>query len=81
MTSLNASKLGIVDRGLLAEGYKADLTIFDAGKIIDRASFAAPHQYPVGVEYVIVNGVMVLDQGSHLGTKPGRILRKQHEAI
>jgi len=81
MTSLNAAKLGLVDRGLLVEGNKADLTVFDASKIIDRASFADPHRYPVGVEYVIVNGVMVLDQGSHLGTKPGRILKKHHDSI
>jgi N-acyl-D-aspartate/D-glutamate deacylase len=79
MTSLNAAKLGITDRGLLAKGKKADLAVFDPTRILDRATFADPHQYPVGIEYVIVNGVMVLDQGSHLGTKPGRVLRKHHE--
>ena len=81
MTSLNAAKLGITDRGMLVEGNKADVTIFDAERIVDRATFENPHQYPLGVEHVIVNGVMVLDKGSHLGTKPGRVLRKQHEAM
>jgi N-acyl-D-aspartate/D-glutamate deacylase len=74
MTLLNAEKLGIGDRGLLKEGKIADVTIFDADKIIDRAVFGSPHQYPEGIEYVIVNGTLVLDKGQHLGTKPGKIL-------
>jgi N-acyl-D-aspartate/D-glutamate deacylase len=76
MTSLNAEKLGIQDRGLLQEGKKADITVFDADRIIDRATFENPHQYPVGIEYVVVNGVLVLEKERHLGSKPGRILRK-----
>jgi N-acyl-D-aspartate/D-glutamate deacylase len=79
MTSLNAEKLGIEDRGVIAEGKKADLTIFDPQKVADRATFSNPHRYPVGIEYVIVNGVPVLERGNHLGTKPGRILRKSSE--
>jgi len=74
MTSLNAEKLGITDRGLLKEGKKADVTIFNADKIIDKAVFGNPHQYPEGIEYVIVNGTLVIDKGQHLGVKPGRIL-------
>ncbi len=74
MTLLNAEKLGIPDRGHIAVGKKADVTIFDAGKIIDRATFGNPHQYPVGIEYVIVNGVVVIDRGEHLGVRPGKIL-------
>ena len=74
MTSLNAEKLGISDRGLLREGKKADMTIFNAEKVIDKATFENPHQYPEGIEYVIVNGNVVLDKGQHLGTKPGKIL-------
>ena len=74
MTSLNAEKLGIEDRGLLKEGKKADITIFNADKIIDKAVFGYPHQYPEGIEYVIVNGTLVVDRGQHLGTKPGKIL-------
>lgn len=76
MTSLNAEKLGIGDRGLLREGKKADVTIFDAARIIDRATFENPHQYPIGIEYVLVNGVLVLEKGEHAGSKPGKILRK-----
>jgi N-acyl-D-amino-acid deacylase len=76
MTSLNAEKLGIGDRGLLREGKKADITVFDAGRVADRATFENPHQYPVGIEHVIVNGVPVVEKGEHLGLKPGKILRK-----
>jgi N-acyl-D-amino-acid deacylase len=74
MTSLNAEKLGLQDRGLLKAGKKADLTIFDAQRVIDKATFQNPHQYPEGVEYVIVNGTMVLEKGQHSGAKPGRVL-------
>ena len=74
MTLLNAEKLGISDRGQIAIGKKADVTIFDAGKIIDRATFENPHQYPDGIEYVIVNGRVVIDRGQHLNVKAGRIL-------
>jgi N-acyl-D-aspartate/D-glutamate deacylase len=80
MTFLNAAKLGIRDRGLLAEGKKADVTIFDPLTVVDRATFQNPHQYPLGIEYVIVNGVLVLDAGEHTGAKPGRILRKTDES-
>ncbi len=80
MTSLNAEKLGIKDRGQIAEGKKADLVVFDPEQVVDRATFANPHQYPVGIEYVIVNGIPVLERGKHLDTKPGRILRKTDEA-
>jgi N-acyl-D-amino-acid deacylase len=74
MTWLNAQKLGITDRGILQEGAKADVTVFDAARVIDRATFENPHQYPVGIEYVLVNGTLVIDNGQHLGTKPGRVL-------
>jgi N-acyl-D-amino-acid deacylase len=76
MTSLNAEKLGIPDRGLLREGKKADVTVFDAARVIDRATFDNPHQYPAGIEYVIVNGVPVLEKGDHVGSRPGKVLRK-----
>jgi len=74
MTSLNAGKLGIADRGLLQEGKLADITIFDPGRIADKATFENPHQYPQGIEYVVVNGTVVLEKGNHLGAKPGRIV-------
>jgi N-acyl-D-amino-acid deacylase len=71
MTSANAAKIGIFDRGLLRPGMAADVTIFDETKIIDHATYEKPHQYATGVEYVIVNGGVVLDQGKHTGLKPG----------
>ena len=74
MTLLNAEKLGISDRGQIATGKKADVTIFNASRVIDRATFEDPHQYPDGIEYVIVNGTVVIDRGNHLGAKPGKIL-------
>ena len=80
MTSLNASKLGISDRGTLKEGMKADITLFDPQSVIDKATFQDPHQYPEGIEHVIVNGVPVLEKGRHLGARPGKIVRgKQAE--
>jgi N-acyl-D-aspartate/D-glutamate deacylase len=75
MTSLNAAKIGLLDRGLLRAGGFADVTIFDADKIIDRATYAQPFQYGEGIEYVIVNGVVVLERGKHTGARPGRALR------
>jgi N-acyl-D-amino-acid deacylase len=80
MTSANAAKVGILDRGLLRPGMMADITVFDAAKIIDNATFERPHQYANGVEYVIVNGQMVLDRGRHTGARPGTILKRQDHA-
>ncbi len=76
MSSANAAKIRIFDRGLLRPGFCADVTVFDAGKIIDHATFEKPHQYSTGVEYVLVNGKIVLDQGRHTGARPGIILRR-----
>jgi N-acyl-D-aspartate/D-glutamate deacylase len=78
MTSLSAAKLGIRDRGLLRPGDFADVTVFDPEKVIDRSTYTAPFAYPEGIEYVIVNGTVVLDRGKHTGATPGRALR--HEA-
>jgi N-acyl-D-amino-acid deacylase len=74
MTSLNAAKLGLDDRGLLQEGKLADITVFDAARVNDKATFENPHQYPEGIQYVIVNGTLVLEKGAHRSTKPGRIV-------
>ncbi|MGI8991321.1 MAG: N-acyl-D-amino-acid deacylase family protein [Bryobacteraceae bacterium] len=74
MTSANASKIHVYDRGLLRPGMWADVTIFDPAKIIDTATWEKPHQYAEGVEYVIVNGKMVLEKGTHTGARPGMIL-------
>jgi len=75
MTSANAAKVRIYDRGLLRPGMCADVTVFNPDTIIDRATFERPHQYATGVEYVIVNGTVVLDQAKHTGKRPGTILR------
>lgn len=77
MTSLNAQKLGIMNRGTIAPGMKADLTLFDPETVLDQATFEKPHQFPVGIEYVIVNGVTVLEKGVFTDARPGRILRKE----
>ncbi len=81
MTSLNASKVGLKDRGLLREGAYADLTIFDPETIIDRATYTDPFHYPEGVIHVIVNGELVLESGKHTGRRPGRALRKNAVAM
>lgn len=76
MTSLNAAKIGLRDRGLLREGYFADVTVFDPDRVIDHATYLDPFQYNEGIEYVVVNGQVVLDKGTHTGARPGRALRK-----
>ena len=76
MTSLNANKLGLPQRGLLVPGYWADVTVFDAQRVMDRATFTEPFQYNSGIEFVIVNGELVLSRGQHTGKRPGRALRK-----
>jgi N-acyl-D-amino-acid deacylase len=76
MTSLNAAKIGLKDRGLLRIGYAADITLFDPDRVIDKATYTEPFQYPVGIEYVLVNGQLVLDRGMHTGARPGKALRK-----
>jgi N-acyl-D-amino-acid deacylase len=74
MTSANAAKIHIYDRGLLRPGMWADVTVFDAGKVIDKSTFEQPHQYAEGIEQVFVNGTLVLSKGKHLGTRPGVVL-------
>ena len=77
MTSRTANKFGIKWRGWLKEGFFADIVVFDPDRIIDRATWEKPHQYPEGIHYVIVNGQVVIDQGNHTGLLPGRILKKE----
>ncbi len=74
LTSLPATNLGLDRRGLLKGGYFADVVIFDAKTIADRATFEQPHQYAIGMQHVFVNGQQVLKDGQHTGTKPGRAL-------
>ncbi len=75
MTSANAEKISITGRGRIQVGFAADITVFDPDKVADRATFVQPHQYAVGISYVIVNGQVVLDAGVHTGALPGRVLR------
>jgi N-acyl-D-aspartate/D-glutamate deacylase len=75
MTSLNAAKLGIRDRGLLRAGDFADVTIFNPETVIDKSTYTAPFAYGEGIECVIVNGKVVLDRGKHTDAMPGRSLR------
>jgi gluconolactonase len=76
MTSLNAAKLSIHDRGLLRPGCYADITVFDPRTIIDRATYTEPFQYNEGIEYVVVNGQVVLEGEKHTGARPGKVLRR-----
>lgn len=74
MSSMSAQRLGIQGRGLLVEGYFADIAIFDSEEIKDMATFEDPHQYAVGMKYVLVNGELVVEEGKHTGRHPGKIL-------
>jgi N-acyl-D-amino-acid deacylase len=75
MTSLNAGKVGLKDRGVIRPGAFADLTVFDAGRVLDRATYLDPFQYPDGIEVVIVNGKVTVDHGRHTGVRAGQVLR------
>ena len=76
MTSAPAQRLGVKDRGLLKEGFMADITVFDPALVNDEATFIDPHKYASGIPYVIVNGVVVIDEGEHTGALPGKPLTK-----
>jgi len=75
MTSLPAQKLGLTTRGLIREGYAADLVIFDPTQIKSQATFLVPHNYATGIEFVLVNGVLVFEKGKHTQKKPGQVLK------
>ena len=75
MTGLPASNVGLKQRGLIRQGYFADLTIFDPKTVIDRATFEEPNQYPVGINFVIVNGQIEVDNGQRTPALAGRVLR------
>ena len=76
MTGTPADQAGIGDRGRIARGKKADLVVFNAADVKDEATFDDPHQYPTGIEFVVVNGRVVIENGQHTGARPGRVLRK-----
>ncbi len=76
MTSLPASILGLTDRGTITDGQWADLVIFDPATVADKATFEDPFQYPVGIDTVLVNGTVVLDEGKHTNARPGKVLKR-----
>ena len=71
-----AERMGFKDRGLLMEGYAADIVVFDPETVIDNATFDDPHRYPDGMPHVLVNGEPVVLNGSHTGARPGKVLRR-----
>ena len=75
MTSFPAQKLGMRDRGMIRESMVADLVVFDPETISEKCTYANPHQYPVGIPYVIVSGEVVVDGSKHTGSLPGKILK------
>jgi N-acyl-D-aspartate/D-glutamate deacylase len=76
MTSLPARTFGFRDRGMVREGYWADLVLFDPERVDDVATFEKPHQYSRGFDYVLVNGTVVAEDGKPTGAKPGKVLRR-----
>jgi N-acyl-D-amino-acid deacylase len=80
MTGATARALKLRDRGLLREGYRADVTLFDPADFRDRATYARPHQYPSGARTtVIVNGVVVIEDATHTSALPGQVLRRDRD--
>ena len=75
MTSMPAEKLGLQKRGQIAKDYFADIVLFNPDTVIDNASFTDPHQFPTGIEYVLVNGKITIENGKHTGAQAGSILR------
>ena len=76
MTSFPAQRLGLPDRGLLRDGFKADIVLFNPDTVKTYATKDDPKHYPIGIDYVIVNGQVVIDNGENTGALPGRALRR-----
>ena len=76
MTGMPAARLALSDRGLVKEGMHADLVVFDAATIADRATYERPHQYPAGIDFVLVNGKAVVDGGRYTNARVGVILTR-----
>jgi N-acyl-D-amino-acid deacylase len=82
MTGATARALRLADRGLLKAGFCADITIFDPADFKDRATYADPHQYPSGTRTsVLVNGVPVVENATHTGALPGKVLRRNASGV
>lgn len=76
MTSLPADHIGMSERGVLSEGMIADVVVFDPETVADRSTFQDPHQYPAGIDFVIVNGIVAVDDGVFNDVRAGRVLRR-----
>jgi N-acyl-D-aspartate/D-glutamate deacylase len=76
MTSFPAQRLGLPDRGILRDGFRADIVVFNPDTVKTHARHGDPKHYPVGIDYVIVNGQVVIDDGDNTGVLPGRGLRR-----
>jgi dihydroorotase/N-acyl-D-amino-acid deacylase len=76
MTALPAARIGLRERGQIRQGWHADLVIFDPETVIDQATFAEPHQYPVGIEWVVVNGRVAVEDGEFRDVRAGRVLKR-----
>lgn len=81
MTSMTAEKFSLRGRGRLQKGYYADIVIFDQDRIMDTSTWHAPHSYPTGIDYVIVNGQVVIENGEHTGRLPGLVLRHEPKLV
>jgi N-acyl-D-amino-acid deacylase len=81
MTSMPAQKIGLKDRGVIAQGKAADIVIFDYNTIKDTATFLNPHQFPTGIPYVIVNGEFAVDNNSITGKLAGKVLRSNSFSV
>jgi N-acyl-D-amino-acid deacylase len=75
MTGGPAARVGLKDRGLLRTGMFADITVFNPSTVMDRATFESPNQYPVGIEYVLVNGQISVDKGERTPALAGQVIR------
>ncbi len=75
LTSVPAAQVGLRERGLVRDGWFADLVVFDAATVIDRATFEDPGNYPIGIPHVVVNGRLAVRDGAETGDRPGRLLR------
>lgn len=78
MTSLSAQKFQLKDRGLLREGFAADIVVFDPVTVKDLSTYSQPHQYSTGFKYVVVNGAVTLDNGKHTGLRNGKVIKKEN---
>jgi N-acyl-D-amino-acid deacylase len=81
MTSIPARKFGFQNRGQIAEDYWADIVVFNPETVIDKATWTDPHQFPEGIEYVIVNGEIVVNEGGQTDALPGKILKNSEFRI